>query len=49
LLAGGAVLVTVGLATGSAPVCSIGLTAMLIAWVIDHRQQRALRRPPREV
>jgi hypothetical protein len=45
-LAGGAVLVTVGLATTTAAVFGIGVAAMLTAGVLDHRYRRALRRPP---
>ena len=48
LLASGAVLVTVGLATASVTVCSIAITAMLTACFIDRRYHQALRRPPRE-
>jgi hypothetical protein len=48
LLAGGAVLVTAGLATTTAAVLGIGVAAMLTAGVIDHCYRRALRRPPGE-
>lgn len=46
LLFGGAVLLTVGLATFSLPVWSAGLLALVTAIVIDEHRRRSVEGPP---
>lgn len=46
LLFGGAVLLTIGLATFSWPVWSAGLLALVAAVVVDEHHRRVVARPP---